>query len=578
MTDVCGQASNSGLRSVAGLAAAALTVSLLGAGAATAAEVPVASKVPHGLEGVPVDGPATGLQFAQFKGQVYMTGRASGQLWRWKQGAVPQRVTRASNKVTQVMDPVAVGDWLYFVARDSARRIQVYRTNGVPGNVLQVSHFEGRYDDVGSVKGIGNSVYFKTWDLDGETTWRTAGGAPQQVRDDYANEADMYRVGNRRLFLGVPPQRPSGIYATDGTEAGTVALALGDPGVRGLAAVTSGNLLYFMMPAPSMANALWVSDGTPAGTRVVRQLPAPPSSGDAGFSLTAVQGGVVLVLPGSNGTHEIWHSSGTAAGTRRMKSVVGGVRLEGVLGANVFHITSGSRDLWKLDTTTGVTTQLTWFGQDSGVESRTLGGGGATVALGRLFFLARDPLHGFELWSTDGGPASMVKELSAGPATTRVRNLTAVGNSVLFTAGPERQKAGTLPKPKLWRITNGADREVVAPALVAAGRQRQGSSVKLVIKLGAGERFSGRVRGTVKVGNKLIALPRQSVTSQAGQVRVVTVTLKGAAGRKVLRAVKAWRAAPKSAKKQRLVRATPKVVFVDAAGKRATRTVSVSLT
>src|SRR4051812_12887630 len=53
-----------------------------------------------------------------------------------------------------------------------------------------------------------------------------------------------------------------------------------------------------------------------------------------------------------------------------------------------------------------------------------------------VFFVGNDPLHGQELWKSDGTPAgtAMVKDIAPGEGSSGITALTAVGDAVYFTA------------------------------------------------------------------------------------------------------------------------------------------------
>ncbi|WP_434387971.1 ELWxxDGT repeat protein [Melittangium boletus] len=152
-----------------------------------------------------------------------------------------------------------------------------------------------------------------------------------------------------------------GLWKSDGTEAGTVQVQTTPGGVWEVLPV--GGRLFFNGADAASGRELWVTDGTAASTRLVKDVtPGATGSGLANF---AALGDTLLFFrsvpgPGDEdpGHYELWRSDGTEAGTRLVVD----------LGADV---------------------SLTNFW-------RTVGS--------TLFFSLRDPVHGTELWKTDGTP------------------------------------------------------------------------------------------------------------------------------------------------------------------------------
>ena len=82
----------------------------------------------------------------------------------------------------------------------------------------------------------------------------------------------------------------------------------------------------------------------------------------------------------------------------------------------------------------------------------------------RLYFTAKDPQHGRELWRTDGTRkgTALVTDLSPGRASSQLGDLVGVGDTLYFTAwgiGTEFFRPGAL-----WRTADGAGK--VEPVLL----------------------------------------------------------------------------------------------------------------
>lgn len=133
------------------------------------------------------------------------------------------------------------------------------------------------------------------------------------------------RLGNRVVFLGFPPDDfQCGLFATDGTAAGTGRLAdlcaesldLSDSGqVRRLGA--SDRLAFFT----DSLKRLWRTDGTAAGTFALGATVSP-------FGLPLVgPGGILYFAACDTAEHcEPWRSDGTVEGTRLLRAVQAGGR------------------------------------------------------------------------------------------------------------------------------------------------------------------------------------------------------------------------------------------------------------
>jgi len=202
-----------------------------------------------------------------------------------------------------------------------------------------------------------------------------------------------------------------GVFATDGTAAGTILLKAAVPGVKGFTPLADtaplGNRLVFVGEASSQ-NQLWITDGTPSGTVRYRVLRASTNFGGGYASiddLTAV--GQKIVFSYSDGTtagygHLLWVTDGTAAGTFRLR----------------------------------------------GIDTPRLGSNSALLGSGKLIFRTYEAM-----WATDGTQAG-TKQLRAGDYDTADVPITSIGNLALFSVSlpggrqiwrTDGTKSGTVP-------------------------------------------------------------------------------------------------------------------------------------
>jgi ELWxxDGT repeat protein len=153
-----------------------------------------------------------------------------------------------------------------------------------------------------------------------------------------------------------------------------------------------GGTLFFT----TRSSGLWKSDGTEAGTVLVKAI--------APSSLTDVGG--VLFFIGNDGINgeELWKSDGTEAGTVLVKAINAGsgssspTSLTNVGGVLFFSANDGinGRELWKSDGTAAGTVLVADIANPGGSSP-----GNLTDVNGRLFFSATDDTHGQELWFLD---------------------------------------------------------------------------------------------------------------------------------------------------------------------------------
>lgn len=240
------------------------------------------------------------------------------------------------------------------------------------------------------------------------------GSAPQQ----------FHRLGNVTLFWAQTPDTGMELWATDGTEAGTVLVKEIWPGPdSGVLfqsahegsfpfdpAILNGQA-YFLANDGVHGWELWKSDGTEAGTRMVKEIvPGSQgpfddldSSGDPTLTWAHVEAGGQIYFAANDGAtgFELWRTDGTEAGTYLLKDI-----LPGPVGPFGIH------------------------------QSRSLTQFFTGEAGGRLFFAANDVVHGSELWATDGTPGGtvLVKDIVPGSDGSTPSRMIELNGSLIFWA------------------------------------------------------------------------------------------------------------------------------------------------
>ncbi|HEX9941518.1 MAG TPA: hypothetical protein VGG03_05860 [Thermoanaerobaculia bacterium] len=274
-------------------------------------------------------------------------------------GVVPASEV-ATLRIAAFRDSVALGDRLLISDPATAEGLFAIRPASA-GEGLEPIRCPGGGDVCrpGELARLGDAAFLLNSDL-----WRIDGNAATRI----APPAELYSHSDLVVFDGamyfVARTHGDGrvwLYRSDGSEAGTVALApIGDP-YRDIDFRPLGfdGKLYFTAFTPELGGELWVSDGTAAGTHPFLDL----RDGAAGSSplLLSVAAGR-LFFSADDGLHgfELWSTDGVAAHT-----------------AMVADIAPGPLSAWP---------------------------GRPVLAGGTLYFAADDGIAGSELWAVPVAP------------------------------------------------------------------------------------------------------------------------------------------------------------------------------
>ncbi len=275
----------------------------------------------------------------------------------------------------------AAGGALYFTANDGVTGIELWRSDGTAAGTALVRDIN---PGPASAFGIfvrpflaasGGALFFVAFHpASGLELWRSDGTAagtalvrdimpgPQSAFNPYTTiNPSLTDVGGTLFFVVTDDLfRPSQLWKSDGTEAGTV-LVSGFAGVEVTpTALTSfhGTLLFTAQTAAA-GRELWRSDGTAAGTGMVRDINAGPAGAfEFGARLVVHGSGLAyFAAEGGGAGRELWRSDGTAGGTELAADIFAGARgsLPGSLvamgDALFFAADDGSlgRELWRFD-------------------------------------------------------------------------------------------------------------------------------------------------------------------------------------------------------------------------------------
>ncbi len=279
----------------------------------------------------------------------------------------------------------AVGNKLFFVAKDDVNQFRLYVTEGTAATTQVISPSTVQNGSIYSMVSYNGKLFFTCNDgVNGQELW-----------------------------------------TSDGTAAGTVLFKDLYPGATGSfpsAFTVANGKLFFMGGGVNGERRLYVSDGTPAGTIIIRDNYIDNFNGFKNFAV--MNNEIYFIGDGSPlFAYGLWKSNGTAAGTVLVKA--GGL-IPGVLGSNYavlnnkmyfsgFDYTNGS-ELWVTDGTE--------LGTHIVINMRTDAVGilysgspmAMTVYKSKIYFSASDDTHGQELFMTDGTAAGtvLVKDMLPG--------------------------------------------------------------------------------------------------------------------------------------------------------------------
>ena len=406
--------------------------------------------------------------------------------------------------------PAAIGSTLYFVAGSGLWKTDGTAAGTVELRPPGLGEFDPF--PVSLLTAAGGRLFFRQgpelWTSDGTaegTVFVTRDYLPPLGSGTIS---DLSAVGGR-FFFRVSSQDSQGVlrgfvWTSDGTAAGTVPLAEVPPvshrPIPPFGAGVLGGLAYLPGYDPPAGVELWRTDGTPAGTARFADLD-PGTRSLTVFDFAAV-GDELFFSPHSGASaSDLIRTDGTPQGTTIVRDGTGlppnGINEMGAVGDTVFFASNDfgyPRGLWKTDGTPGGTAFVSglgttpwdavaaygfraagdvlyfgsngpytspwpgpWLWRSDGTAAGTVGvrpyqtvwvGDGQSVG-GAFYYAADDGVTGAELWKTDGTPVGTVQVADlAASGGAAPRNLTALGDVLLFTADPSG--AGGLPT-SLWR-------------------------------------------------------------------------------------------------------------------------------
>lgn len=347
-----------------------------------------------------------------------------------------------------------VNNTLFFRPDDGEHGAELWKTNGtVNGTVLVKDIYPGETgsepDMLTNVNGV---LFFRADDgVHGGELWKSD-GTPEgtvMIKDIYpgpasSNITSFYTHNGILYFNANNGSNGRELWKSDGTEAGTVMIKDIFPGVMtsGLGAGTphSGNpqsftavndVIFFMASDDYEKTQVWKTDGTEAGTVVLKDF---PTLNYALSNFFCVNNNLFFTVYGGTEGNELWKSDGTDAGTVKIKSLFGGnFDNHGVVAGNKLYFLE-SDGLYISDGTEAGTVLLKERG-DAFFNTVEL----LTVFNGQVCFTGYDPVHGWELWKTDGTPAGtrMLMDINPGSGNSDINCFFIIGDKLMFSANDQ---------------------------------------------------------------------------------------------------------------------------------------------
>jgi ELWxxDGT repeat protein len=294
-----------------------------------------------------------------------------------------------------------------------------------------------------------STITLELWKTDGTTAGTSRVVEIPKDDDDYfffEEAPHLVALGSDVFFTGYDDATGSEIWRSDGTPAGTGPLKDVFPGPEGSQPselTRVGSSVFFSADDGVNGQELWKTDGTPAGTQLVKNIRTLGADSDP-TGLTDFGGTLSFFASDTANGNGLWLSDGSEAGTTFVKVLPGESFLEFFVkpvasgGLLFFSIdTFDGTQMWRSDGTDGGTFQVA----DFPFPTRRRGGFfepllTLTSVGSGVLFAAGDPIHGGELWKSDGTVTGtgLVRDIRRGSKSSKIYAISEVGGIGYFAA------------------------------------------------------------------------------------------------------------------------------------------------
>jgi ELWxxDGT repeat protein len=367
----------------------------------------------------------------------------------WRSDGTQAGTFRLAPLNLNLVAPVVFRDALYFWGCTEGDGCALWKTDGSTAGTVRLQS-----GLVSALAPAGDRLFFAIRDGNGATALWSTGGTPATTTLVKALGTGELRqaaaLGSRLLFIFFQAGQKAGLWASDGTAGGTQPLQRFDLVHTELGLQPAGGRVYLAADDGVYGNEVWATDGTVQGTRRA-----------TGFALDEPRisqlhgAGSRAVFVAADGVHglQLWSTAGTPESAAAVPNPCAGCTLvdEATVlavggGGRVFFLAeepAHGRELWTTDGTAAGTHPAADVcpGPCDGVAD-SLRFGLRPTAQGVLFNAA-DPVHGEELWATDGTAAGTrrlsdlpgdVHPLADDPRPPYELEAAAVGSQVYFSA------------------------------------------------------------------------------------------------------------------------------------------------
>jgi ELWxxDGT repeat protein len=385
---------------------------------------------------------------------------------------------------------------LYFTAIDDVIGNELWKSDGTAAGTVIVKDIRAgtASSSPQNFTVVNNTLFFTANDgVNGIELWKTDGTTAgtvmvRNIRTGSASSSptELVNVNGTLFFSADDGTNGRELWKSDGTSAGTVLvrnIRSGSAASTPFGLINVNGTLFFRADDGTRGAELWKSNGTNAGTVLVKDIrPGSSRSSSSDYLAQAVFNGTLYFVAndGTNGI-EVWRSDGTAAGTVLVKDIYHGNSTPSedvprdliVANGQVFFVAADGLDLpghgqelWRIDASAGAVLVKDIMPGDGSSSPNDL-----YLYNGALVFLAVDPVHGAELWTSDGTPEGTVifADVIPGSGDGIPVSGSNFGRNAGFTQSAARLffVAGDMTHGReLWQFTNDLPVITNVPALV----------------------------------------------------------------------------------------------------------------